>query len=612
MKITHKTDKSGITDITSIQTSTAQRLGLVPSEYKIVRDNDLYQLQEHEGKSKYIQVSQITSDKDVEKQINDIVDYVRESKSNNLKINKASFIEKFVENTNQTKKQNTVTEPLDTSKMTRKERNLLGIKRNKAGEFTIQLGQLDTFNDELQEYVENPINDIHDNENDPKKLEQINQFLAEHYKDILGPYNTALTIDKFNLINGPGGGYTNPDYRLTSSTYAGAALGILNTQSQNVISSTIDNLVNIKERLGTAFDARIYDPSMFSTIDSLVQTIGNDSNKVMMPLTEWEPEWPKKVVESVNGPWDDYLRIMSDTTKKILINGYIDLETGKYDASKENYTSDDNSKDSITISHTYTDINNARQDVYDKVELTPEIAKSDPDGALKKIMTYVTENVKYDHQAIVDKSIYSLISTHNNIGKTITPNVMNAYTQFTIDNANLSASEMTTKFYEQTGMPIHFGEPYFDSMLDNTHPEIINQTPETIVNANAKTIDENMRKIAAALIDNHGECSGQSTTVEFLANGLGLRNVTTIGIQYSGEQIGHAVNEWIDINNVKHIYDASLTQSNSETLLITKDKYIENYMPKDFVLIDSPDELSINESYMLNFDGIEDNNDLSQ
>ena len=39
---------------------------------------------------------------------------------------------------------------------------------------------------------------------------------------------------------------------------------------------------------------------------------------------------------------------------------------------------------------------------------------------------------------------------------------------------------------------------------------------------------------------------------------------------------------------------------------------IENYMPKDFVLIDSPDELSINESYMLNFDGIEDNNDLSQ
>ena len=35
-------------------------------------------------------------------------------------------------------------------------------------------------------------------------------------------------------------------------------------------------------------------------------------------------------------------------------------------------------------------------------------------------------------------------------------------------------------------------------------------------------------------------------------------------------------------------------------------------MPKDFVLIDSPDELSINESYMLNFDGIEDNNDLSQ
>ena len=83
----------------------------------------------------------------------------------------------------------------------------------------------------------------------PKKLEQINQFLAEHYKDILGPYNTALTIDKFNLINGPGGGYTNPDYRLTSSTYAGAALGILNTQSQNVISSTIDNLVNIKERL---------------------------------------------------------------------------------------------------------------------------------------------------------------------------------------------------------------------------------------------------------------------------------------------------------------------------------------------------------------------------
>lgn len=103
MKITHKTDKSGITDITSIQTSTAQRLGLVPSEYKIVRDNDLYQLQEHEGKSKYIQVSQITSDKDVEKQINDIVDYVRESKSNNLKINKASFIEKFVENTNQTK-----------------------------------------------------------------------------------------------------------------------------------------------------------------------------------------------------------------------------------------------------------------------------------------------------------------------------------------------------------------------------------------------------------------------------------------------------------------------------------------------------------------------------
>ena len=34
MKITHKTDKSGITDITSIQTSTAQRLGLVPSEYK--------------------------------------------------------------------------------------------------------------------------------------------------------------------------------------------------------------------------------------------------------------------------------------------------------------------------------------------------------------------------------------------------------------------------------------------------------------------------------------------------------------------------------------------------------------------------------------------------
>ena len=176
MKITHKTDKSGITDITSIQTSTAQRLGLVPSEYKIVRDNDLYQLQEHEGKSKYIQVSQITSDKDVEKQINDIVDYVRESKSNNLKINKASFIEKFVENTNQTKKQNTVTEPLDTSKMTRKERNLLGIKRNKAGEFTIQLGQLDTFNDELQEYVENPINDIHDNENDPKNSNRLISF----------------------------------------------------------------------------------------------------------------------------------------------------------------------------------------------------------------------------------------------------------------------------------------------------------------------------------------------------------------------------------------------------------------------------------------------------
>ena len=38
-----------------------------------------------------------------------------------------------------------------------------------------------------------------------------------------------------------------------------------------------------------------------------------------------------------------------DTTKKILINGYIGLETGKYDASKENYTSDDNSKDSIGI-----------------------------------------------------------------------------------------------------------------------------------------------------------------------------------------------------------------------------------------------------------------------
>ena len=83
----------------------------MPSEYKIVRDNDLYQLQEHEGKSKYIQVSQITSDKDVEKQINDIVDYVRESKSNNLKINKASFIEKFVENTNQTKKQTPLLNP---------------------------------------------------------------------------------------------------------------------------------------------------------------------------------------------------------------------------------------------------------------------------------------------------------------------------------------------------------------------------------------------------------------------------------------------------------------------------------------------------------------------
>ena len=60
--------------------------------------------------------------------------------------------------------------------MTRKERNLLGIKRNKAGEFTIQLGQLDTFNDELQEYVENPINDIHDNENDPKNSNRLISF----------------------------------------------------------------------------------------------------------------------------------------------------------------------------------------------------------------------------------------------------------------------------------------------------------------------------------------------------------------------------------------------------------------------------------------------------
>lgn len=114
-------------------------------------------------------------------------------------------------------------------------------------------------------------------------------------------------------------------------------------------------------------------------------------------------------------------------------------------------------------------------------------------------------------------------------------------------------------------------------------------------------------RTAAALIDHHGECSGQTMATKFLANGLDIPNVYTIGIKYPNEKYGHAVIGWVDDAGENRIFDTTISQHIPEAMNITTAEYTHEYLPEGSILKPNDDGLTIDDDIVLDFDGLNNN-----